>query len=171
MPSRTLSPAASQSATAEETPEVWLMLVTIDHDDLDAPLRIVDNIENITSRGNTYIACPVDIELPGDDPDGPTDARIRIDNVDRAIVTAARLITAPPTVTIEGILASDPDNPDQTFSGLKLRNAQWDAGVVQGSLQMEDLTVEAVAEEITPGRFPGLFAILAALPLLAEFVR
>jgi hypothetical protein len=153
---RQLSTTAAHSATAEETDEVWLVLITISHADLDEPLRVVNNIEDIVSRGETYIACPFELEEPGDDPDGPTDARIKVDNVDRRIVDAHRLISSPPSVTLEAILASDPDELEYSIQGLILRDASWDATAVQGTLRFEDLTIEPVAEVMTPDRFPGL---------------
>lgn len=157
MTSRDLSPTAAAAYTAEETDEIPLVLVTIEHDDLSQPIRVVNNIEDIESQGFTFIGCPFELEEPGDDPNGPTDARLKIDNVSRQIVAAVRLISSPPTVTIQSILASDPDNPEYSISGLTLRDAMWDASYVQGALRFEDLTLEPVAEAITPGRFPGLY--------------
>lgn len=157
MTTRDLSQTALHSASAEETEEVWLCLLTIEHDDLAAPIRVVNNIEDIVSRTNTYLGCPFEIDEPGDDPNGPTDARLKVDNVSKEIVTAVRLISSPPTVTIEVILASDPDNLEYSIPYLTLRDASWDASFVQGTLRFEDLSVEPVAETITPGRMPGLF--------------
>lgn len=157
MTTRTLSETALNSAAAEETQEVWLVLVTLEHDDLEEPIRVVNNIEDIESRGLTFLGCPFELDPPGDDADGPTEARLRIDNVNREIVVANRSITSPPTVTIEVILASDPDAPEVTISHLTLRNVSWDAAYVQGTLRFEDLSVEPVSQRVTPGRFPGLF--------------
>ncbi|NDC57532.1 MAG: DUF1833 domain-containing protein, partial [Alphaproteobacteria bacterium] len=78
---RSLSATAVASLTAETTDEVWLPLVTISHADLSSPIRVVANNENITSRGNTFIGYPFEIELPSQNDQSPGEARLRIDNV------------------------------------------------------------------------------------------
>lgn len=151
-----LSSAAIASMHAEDTDEVWLVLLTISHDDLDAPIRVVNNTEDIVSDGLTYIALPFELELP-DQGERPGEARIRIDNVNRAIVEAVRTIQAPPNVAFKIILASQPDVIEYEHSGLTLRDVTYDVASVQGYLRYEDLTSEPVADTITPSRFPGLF--------------
>lgn len=154
---RSLSPTAVASVHAEETDEVWLYLVRIDHDDLATPIRVVSNMEDIVSNGETFVGVPFELTLPDETPDGPGEARLRIDNVDRVIVNTVRLIQTPPTVRIQVVLASDPDTIECELDNLTLRDATWDASFVEGRLRFEDLVVEPVAEIITPARFPGLF--------------
>lgn len=156
MTGRTLSPAMTAAIAAESTDECPLMLVTIAHDDLDAPIRVVNNIENITSNGETFIGLPFAIELP-DEGDRPGEARISVDNVNRAIAEAVRSISTPPDVTIQVILASQPDTIDLELTGLKMRDVTMDASAVTGYLRFEELTVEPVAATMTPSRFPALF--------------
>lgn len=156
MTGRTLSSAAQAAILDEESDEVSLHLVTIEHDDLDAPIRIVDNIEDITSNGETFVGLPFRLELP-DEGDRPGEARITVDNVDRRIAEAVRSITTPPSVTIQVVLASQPDTLELELSGMTLRDVTIDAGAVTGYLRFEDLSVEPIAEAITPSKFPGLF--------------
>ena len=156
MAGRQLSAAATASLVAEETAEVWLRLIVITHANLAVPIRLVDNIEDIVSNGATFVALPFELELP-DEGERPGEARIRVDNVDRRIVEAIRSITTPPQVTIQIILASDPDAIELEIPTLTLRDATYDLTAVTGFLRFEDITVEPVAESITPARFPGLF--------------
>ncbi len=167
---RTLSSVALASANAEATGEVWLELVTIYHDDLPSPIRVVNNIEDIESQNHTFEACAFDVEAPGEGPDGPGEARLTIDNVDRAIVLSARLIQAPPTVRYQIVLASQPDTIEMDVDYLVMRDVTWDAFKVSGTLRFEDILGEPIAETITPERFPALFGLLLALPIAGELL-
>lgn len=143
---------------AQETDAVFLLLVTIDHEALAEPIRVVDNNEDIESRGETYVAYPVEIVLPSLGGDRPGRARLRIDNVDREIVATLRAITTPPTVTIEAIVAAQPDTVEASFDALTLTDAEWDALTVEGDLAYEDLLNEPYpGVRYTPATAPGLF--------------
>lgn len=167
---RTLSTAATQSLADEDTGEVWLVLLSLSHPDLGEPLRVVNNTEDIVSGGHTFYALPFDLELPDDGPE-PGVARLRIDNVSREIVTLVRSIVAPPTVTIDVVLADQPDTSELTITHLTLREVRYSAAHVMGTLYFEDVATEAVAELITPARFPGLFTLLMALPFVSALAH
>jgi hypothetical protein len=155
--SRTLSSRAIESGNAPQTDEVWLVLLTISHADIPEPIRVVNNNENVTSRGHEFIAFPFDISLPGEDPDMPSKARLRIDNLDRRVVNTIRAITSPPNVTLEVILASDPNTVEISFEGLTMREVEYDVQAVTGDLVYESIYTEPVTSTMTPSRFPGLF--------------
>jgi hypothetical protein len=154
---RTLSATAVASLNAQETGEVWLVLLTISHPDLPTPIRVVNNNEDITSRGNVYQAFPFEIVLPGEDPDSPPRAAIRIDNVDRSVIALIRSISSAPSVTIEVILASQPNTVEIAYSSLALRNVRYDPSTIEGELFFEPLFNEPITATMTPSRFPGLF--------------
>lgn len=154
---RTLSPVALASAHAQETGEAWIVLMTVEHEAIETPIRVCTNNENVISNGETFLPLPFEIELPGEDPEQPARARVRIDNIDRIIVDTLRAISSPPTVTLQVVLASQPDVLEAEFSGLKLRDADYDAGTVSGTLEFEFILAEPVATSMTPGVLPGLF--------------
>lgn len=154
---RTLSTEALRSAHAENTDEVWLVLLTITHADLDEPLRFVNNMESVTSRGRVYVAFPFEIVLPTEDPEEIGEAQLTIDNIDRRIVTTVRDLSSPPRVTLEIVLASSPGTVEASFSGLVLRDVDYDATRVTGTLRYEDIMTEPVSVEMTPSRFPAMF--------------
>lgn len=154
---RTLTAAAIASGNAQQTGEVWLILVTISHASLASPIRVVNNNEDVTSRGLLYLAFPFQIILPGEDPDSITKAVLRFDNADRTAIAAVRGLDTAPTVALEVILASAPDVVEISFPGLTLRNATYDAFVIEGELYFESLVSEPVTYTMTPSRFPGLF--------------
>lgn len=155
---RALSPAAVAAAHAEETGEVFLTLLTFEHPDIPAPIRVVNNHTDIVSRGNRYIGYPFDIVLPGEDPSRPQSASLRIDGVDGQIVSILRGLTSPPTVTLEVILASSPDLIEVAFEDLTLSSADWDATTITADLAYEDILNEPFpGDSFTPATTPGLF--------------
>jgi hypothetical protein len=156
--SRTLSAAARQSMFGSETDQVWLLLLTINHQSLSEPIRVVRNFTQITSRGNIYIAMAFDIELPGDDPDNLSQVRLRIDNVDRSIVEAIRQMDSPATCEIEVVLASSPDTVEVGPFSLTLGDVSYDQHVVEGTFKFEDILNESFPKDtFVPAKFQGLF--------------
>lgn len=154
---RTLSTAALQSALDDYSTEVWLVLLEATHADLPDPIRVVRNYEDIESNGDTYVAFPFEIELPDQDAERPSQCKVTIDNVSREILTSLRSISSPADVAIRVVLASQPDTVEIEFTGLKLRNIQYDAGQITGELLFEDVATEPVSKDMTPQWFPGLF--------------
>lgn len=163
--SRTLSPAAVASLTAETTAEVWLVLLEIDHPDLAAPILVVNDNVDCTSTANSsppgtprvYIGLPFSIELPGESDDDSGIATVAIPNVDREIVNAGRTIVGPASCTITVVLASQPNTIEVSYPGMEMSDLQWDAGSVRGRLRFESIVTEPCSLIITPERFPGLF--------------
>jgi len=154
---RTLSASAIASLVQETTDEVWLVLLTINHADLVDPIRVVNNIDNITSRGDLFVGFPFSIILPEQGPATIGQAQLQIDNIDKMIVETIRTISSPPTVTIEVVLASQPDTVEMALFDLVLRDSSYDAITVSATMRFEDVAVEPVAESITAQRFPGLY--------------
>src|SRR3546814_2953364 len=103
----TISTTGRASAYAQDTDEVWLVLLTIDHANIDPSVRVVNNTEAITSRSNEYVAFPFDITLPDSREGSPPAARLAIDNVSRKIAEAVRTINTTADVTIQIIRASE----------------------------------------------------------------
>jgi hypothetical protein len=156
--SRALSTLAKQAIFAESTGEVFLLLLTLSHATLLTPIRVVLNTENIVSRGNTFLAFPFEFVLPGEREDQIPRCRLRIDNVDRQIVTALRNATSAIALLAEIVLAAQPDTVDATFDGFTLKDARYDVLIVEGDLALEDpLNEPAIADRFTPSNFPGIF--------------
>jgi len=134
-----------------------LVLLTLDHDDLAAPIRVVNNREDVTSRGDVFVAFPFEIALPDDLGDAPPRARLRIDNVSREIGEAIRTITTAAAVTIEVVRQDALDTVEMQFPAMKLVNVQYDVLTVTGDLEFEDLTKEPYPTHIfSPAEYPGL---------------
>ena len=146
-----------QSAFAQETDEVWLILLTIAHADLSEDIRVVNNPAAITSRGKNFVGFAFELSLPIDSPDRAPVAELRIDNVSQEIAQAVRSISSAPTVTIEVIRAAAPGVVELSLDGFRLRNVNWDADSVRGTLVLDDIATEPYPSGIfSPGSFPGL---------------
>lgn len=156
--SRTLSSLAKQAIHAQETGEVFLLLLTLSHASLAQPIRVANNLENVTSNGNTFTAFPFTIVLPQEQEDQPPRMRLVIDNVDRTIVTALRNLTSPPTIQLDVVLASQPNTLEASFPGFSLRQAQYDQLVVEGELTLEEIVLEPFPEgSFDPQNFAGIY--------------
>jgi hypothetical protein len=156
--SRNVSSVFRQAAYAQQTDQIYLVCLEINHASLAQPIRVVNNYSNITSGGNEYIGFPFDIELPQDFEDALPNVNIAICNVDRQIVYAIRSLTGPPTITMFVVLASSPNTIEAGPYTMTLRSANYDAMAVSGTIVPEIVADEAFpGDYFTPGNFPGLF--------------
>lgn len=120
-------------------------------------IRLVRNTVNITSRGGLFTAAPISCALATDDENLPV-VEIRIPNVDRAIGRALAVARPPLHVSIEAVMASDPDVVFRRYSLFEMDNVTWDAIAITGSLSQSRLTNEPHPNiRITPHRFPAFF--------------
>ena len=143
---------------AQQTGEILLSLATIEHAALAAPIRIVDNRTNITSRGNVYTACGFGLLPPQETAERLPVTSMWVDNIDRAYTEGMRGVTTPATVTLEIILASDPDTVEAGPFVFRVERLVFDAKTITGRLAFEDFLNEMVpAGRITPADFPGVF--------------
>jgi hypothetical protein len=157
--SRTLSTLAKQAIFAQESGETFLLLLTISHASLATPIRLVADMQDVVSRGNTFTALPFGFVLPGEREDQIPRCRLWVDNVDRAIVTAIRNATgSPPTLLAEIVIRAQPDTLEASFDGYTLRDADYDVVQVSGDLSLEDpLNEPYPADSFTPNLFPAVF--------------
>lgn len=158
-----------QVGYAQETDEVFIVLVTLDSDELEEPIRIAsdplqkledlgDDIYGVISNGDTYIFMPYDIWLPRDDKTGAVSAKMSIENIDRRIVETARSVTKPVNVAMKCVLASDPDTIEIEFDNFQLSNVKYDVMTVDGDLTLNYWGLEPFpSSTFTPSNFPGLF--------------
>lgn len=152
-----MTDALLASAFDADTKEIWLVLLTISHADIDPPIRVVNNTESITSRGNEFVGFPFDITLPDSKQDAPPRARLTIDNVSREISQAIRLVSTAPAFLIEVVRAGDPDTVEVSWPFFKMLSVDWDVDSVSGDLSIEDFMTEPFPAGIFgPISFPGL---------------
>lgn len=153
-----VSTTFTTSAFAQDATDVWLVLLTIDHASLSDPIRVVNNTQNITSNGNSFVAFPFEITLPDNRDGAAPRAELSIDNVSREIGEAVRGMDSPASVKIEIIRADAPDTIEIEWPYFTLRNVIMNAQAVSGDLMFEDFVSEPYpAGKFVPSHFPGLF--------------
>jgi hypothetical protein len=108
-----LSPEARAAAYSGTSGEAFLTLLDITHPNLGTPIRVVNDMVDITSNGNLYQAFPFDIAIPTEVTARAASASLVINAIDQQIMNAVRSITTPPTITARTILASNPDNTER----------------------------------------------------------
>ena len=157
--SRTLSLAMLVAIYAQQTSDVIIPLLTIEHPDMEEEaLYFALNTENVTSRGNLYLAFPFDISVPDDTADSPPQAVLSVSNVDRRMAAFLEQSVVPPTITIEIIRAVDPDVVEVGWAGMTLRNVKYNRQDISGSLTYERMQNEGYPKGIfSPTYFPGMF--------------
>jgi len=98
------------------------MLVTLSHDSFAQDIRLVNNTQNITSRGNVFQAFPMSIRLPVDDGETARSFTIEFDNVSLFLIEEIRQVTTQISVSIEMILASLPDDVQMAQADVVIQN-------------------------------------------------
>lgn len=166
--SRDLSSAFDAAINAQETGEVYVILLTITHDDLasdyhfssDPTARLVEDppAYGTTSNGQDFDFIPFQLRLPDDRQDGPPRAEIAFDNTMRTLVSALRSTTSPASVQIDIVLASDPDTVEVSMPAFQFQSARYDRGAAVIDLVIDALQSEPFPAAIySPAQFPGLF--------------
>lgn len=165
--SRNLSNAAKQAIFAQETAEVFILLVTISHPNFLEDIRVSSDPTDIlpiagergtVSRGLEYVYCPFTINLPIQDDTGIARANISIDNVGREAVDAVRSADSALSITTEIVLASQPDEIEVSAPDFRLERVAYDALTISGDISVEyfDLEPYPCARQV-PSLFQGLF--------------
>ena len=156
--SRVVSPAAQIAILANETAEAVLILLEITEASLDEPIRVVQNNENITSRGNVYAGYPFEIDLPAESTEISRSVKLEIDAVDQQIIQAVRQAGERADVRMEVVLSSTPDIVEAGPFDFKLRSVQFDHQTVTGDLVFSEIeTRKSPAHSFTSHLFPDLF--------------
>lgn len=168
---RTLTPAMINALTGAQTSEVFIILVAITHTDLgsspDQTIRFSSDpttrhtttplVYKTVSRGDDYYFIPMAVTLPNDSDGAPSTAQLSISNVGRDLIELLRSVSSPAQVTLELVLASDPDEVGFELPVLDMTSANWDKDTVSLTLTIEALDREPYpAGSFDPASFPAL---------------
>jgi hypothetical protein len=165
--SRSVSATARAAMYAQETEEVFVLLLEIETS--GEPIRVALDSENLDSTltvdgTDTYSTAVTfaggffGIELPEEAGENISSVRINVDNVDRVIVAAIRNANTQPECRLWVVLRSSPNVVEAGPYYMTLESAQYDAMTVTGELVFEDVTNRRYpAHEYTPINTPGLF--------------
>ncbi len=153
---RALTSETKEAIFASETGQVMISLVTINHDDMPAPLRVCNNTEDVISNGETFVASAFDVDMPIQDGTSVPEMRVLLDNVDQRFTAAIRSALGFPTITLELVRAAAPDVVEQGPYELQLLNATIDHLVIEGQFGRPNLLNQTYpGETFNAENFPG----------------
>lgn len=94
---------------AQETAEVFIPLLRIEHPDLDAPILLAYNTETVHRTDGDYLPYPFQINLPVQSDEEIPQITLTVDNTDLEINNKIKTLVGQPSVTFMVVLASSPD--------------------------------------------------------------
>lgn len=165
MPRENLSPTFVSAMMGREAGIVVLNLVDIEHEDLDEPIRIVNNTEDVICNGHTYTAMGFEVRLPEERDGTPRGATIRVDNTTQWLTPIIRSLQGELLVTLRVAIPSDAGASPPVYDGVEIEYmpmqliaTQIDDVTVDGTLSYENLANEQwPPQSFNPFDFPGLF--------------
>lgn len=166
---RLASAAARAAARAEHSDVAPIVLITIAHADLDAPIRLsTDPTERLSTeplrygtrhQGEVYWYALVTVPLPEQGQEAADTVTMVIDIVAPEMARLATLSTSPATVDLVQVMSDAPDIVEYAHLDLETRSASVDTGAGTISIEigrMPRMEEPAQVHRMTAHRFPGL---------------
>lgn len=167
---RKISDSLRNSIVAQESADVKIFLITLTQDGLDEPIRVCsqgtqrveETMERVSygviSNGITYEQAGFSIVLSEDSDGAIPTVQVSIPNASRDIITAIeKLDNKPVRVSIDMILADNPDDVVMSLVDFDMTNIKYDDDVISGTITRELLFQEPVpCHRFTPTAFPFL---------------
>ena len=151
---------AYKSTLAEvSASEAPLILIEINHPQLVQPVRVVNDMQDVTSNGELYVGYPFNCVLPDDYENQLPKARIVIDNIGRDLMYWIETTGGGQgsTCTFKQILRSNPDLVEWEIT-MSLFNVQVTMQSVSAELGFENLfNKPAITRRYRPDTAPGIF--------------
>ena len=145
-----------EASAANEAP---LILLEINHADLEQPVRVINDTQDLTSNGKTFIACPFSVTLPADQERIIPKATLAVDNAGRDLMywietsSGARGAQA----TFMQVMRSRPDLIERQTT-MNLENVDCTFEKVTGQLGYADIYQRpAIAMQYRPDTSPEVF--------------
>lgn len=155
---RNISSFALGQAYRTSSNEVFLVALTIRHQPTNTLFRVVNNSENIVSRGEVFTAYPFELTLPVESGEEIGIAQLTIDNIDLTLIDMLRAATVPPRVDIEVLIASRPDIVEISLLDLGMKDVSWDKLAITARLYNEDILSAGYPAQIyEPLEWQGIF--------------
>ncbi|MFZ1682103.1 MAG: DUF1833 family protein [Rhizobiaceae bacterium] len=167
---RTIPLVTLEQLQAASTDEALIVFVTVSHEAIEAPIRLVLDHADYLRDGALYRAAPFRLDLVNDD-ERPPRARFSFPAVNREALTRLAAVSAPARVDCEILAAASFDlgvNPRQEKPGaipiyaarhLFLTDVSLDAAQCSGALRGWDYRQELwpnvlATQALTPGLWP-----------------
>ena len=153
----------------EGSPNALLAFLTLRHENLSDPIRVVSDPTDFIVDGQTFIGLPFGFELLTDE-DAPPTTKLVVQNVDRRIGEAIRPAVGRIEVALEVRSLADfdltqsprvplaPVPPIYAFQHFGLVDVTVTALTVEGTVMLRDYTQSPwPGKSATQSRCPGLF--------------
>lgn len=161
MPFVTLS--ALQENLRLSTGELFPVLITVEHEDLAAPIRLASPVAStFTSRGDDYEAVLFDVQFGSESPDEPPSATAKIDDVSGLILAQVLALDPSPTLKLEIVSESEPDDVQYALYDLTIEQLVRE-GVASLSFRLSTELLDSIpfpGVPMTRDRFPALYTDL-----------
>jgi hypothetical protein len=147
---------AANALSATETP---ILLIAITHALSAAPLRVVNDVQDVLSNGNNFVACRFNLVWPDDQDKTTPRATLSIDNVHREVGAFFERTHGGrgAVVTVMQIMRSEPDFIEEQLM-LDISGITVTTKSVGGQLGYDDVLNRAgTAYTYRPETAPGLF--------------
>lgn len=144
---------------AQQTSEVFLPCLQINHPSFVNPIRLVYNTTTVTRADGDYLPYAFQINLPSQHDTGLPQVTLTVDNTDLDVNDAIRTLTGLPSVTMDVVLASSPDTIEVGPFNYSLQGVTANADTIQGTLGFEeDIFAQNVpGQSYLPNNSAGLF--------------
>lgn len=166
---RNITASFRKEAEAQFSAEADLVFLTITHDDIAEPIRVVMDTKDYIYGGETFIGFPFDIQILSDD-EQPPKAQLAIQNVDPRIGDTLIGLNSPPQIKIEILSTLDFDTTVDPRTEIGSATVVYSADqLLLVNSKVDILTVSAdivgsdYLQRVWPGtratqeKFPGLF--------------
>lgn len=157
----TVSAALREAYASGDEEGVVVETVEVDHASLDGPIRLVRNVDGALGEpGETlslplvaggppvpHLLCAFELIAPGADSDGPTEGKLRLDNVSDVLhallknvvgYNEAIRVTFRFYLVLPGHLDAVTGPDDDSFSGLEMTAVEVSADSAEGSIAWPD---------------------------------
>lgn len=140
-----------------------LFLVEISHPDMVAPIRLVENIEDVSYNGVVYTACDMRVYRPEEGENSRYTGRIEVDNSDQILTESIRSLTGQFTITFTMVAATDLSAEPKEFDTVEMgpvtmnvKSVSWNASIARIELEHRNLTGEKFPKYLFNSvNFPG----------------
>lgn len=148
-----------EQITARHAREAFQVLVTLSGGGLAAPVYIVSGFEDITSRGNVFLASDVQAVFPSTGSDNGSAAQLILEGVSAELVDHVGTLTGKCKVLFELVMSDDPDSVETQTAPMDLVNVRVKNMRITGTIVSPDDSGEPVMGiSIGPHNAPGAFA-------------
>lgn len=156
---REVSPVALQALLAQDTAEVFVPWLRIEHPELATPIRIAYDARALSKADGEYLPYAFQVNLPSQYEEQIPQVQVTIDNTDLEVNEAIRTLVGPPKVTFGVALASQPNIDEAGPFAFELQQVTANSSSIQGTLGFEEdvFSQQVPGQQYLPTNSAGLF--------------